>query len=120
MRIAVILFVIFLGGRALADEEQAVIAHFNYGSTDLTRLFETADRLKTAIEEAEVGEYDGHEIAVDGSDGTFYMYGPSADRLAEVVLPVLESTKFMAGAVVKVRYGPPAEGVDERLIRIGD
>lgn len=120
MRIAIILFAMFLGGRALADEEQAVIAHFNYGSTDLTKLFETADRLKTAIEKADVGEYDGHEIAVDGSDGTFYMYGPSADRLADVVVPVLEATDFMAGAVLKVRYGPPAEGTKVREIRIGD
>lgn len=120
MRTAIFLLAMILGGLALADEEQAVIAHFNYGSTDLTKLFETAGRLETAIEQAKVGEYDGHEIAVDGSDGSFYMYGPSADRLAEVVVPILEATDFMAGAVLKVRYGPPAEGTKEREIRIGD
>ncbi|MGZ3184999.1 MAG: hypothetical protein ACXU8N_21400 [Telluria sp.] len=99
-----------------APLEQAVIVHFKYGSTDLSPLFELEDRLESVISKAKVGEYDGHEIAVDGSDGRLYMYGPNADRLFEVVKPVLEAATFMKGAKVVKRYGPP--GKDSREVSI--
>ena len=59
--------------------EQAVIVQFRYGSTDLSRLHALEDRLESVIKASGVGEYDGHEIAVDGSDGVLYMYGPDAE-----------------------------------------
>jgi hypothetical protein len=93
--------------------EQAVIVHFQYGSTDLSRLFALQDRLERAIDAAQAGELDGHEIAVDGSDGFYYMYGPDADRLFAVVLPVLKSADFMKGAEVRQRYGPPQDNSRE-------
>ena len=79
---------------------------------DLTRfrlnpLFSLEDQLRTAIESGGGGEYDGHEIAMDGSDGTLYMYGPNADKLFEVVEPILRAVPFMSGASVTKRYGPP-------------
>jgi hypothetical protein len=98
--------------------DHAVIVRFSYGSTDLSRLFELESKLETAIADAKVGEYDGNEIAVDGSDGILYMYGPDADRLFQVVEPVLKATPFMNGAKVTVRYGPPADGVREKEITI--
>jgi hypothetical protein len=93
--------------------EQAVIIDFNYGSRDLSKLFELEDQLVAAISDANVGEYDGNQIAVDGSDGTLYMYGPDADRLFEAVKPILEGTSFMKGAKVTRRYGPAEDGVRE-------
>lgn len=104
---------------AAAPVEQAVIVHFRYGSTDLARLHALEDVVEKAIKRAGAGEYDGHEIAVDGSDGFLYMYGPDADRLFGVVAPVLRSTAFMAGAVATKRYGPPGAGVrkvDETIV----
>ena len=90
--------------------EQAVIVHFLYGSTDLQRLHALEDRLEKAIAATKAGEFDGNEIATDGSDGFLYMYGPDADRLFEVVMPILHSANFMEGATVRRRYGPPNEG----------
>lgn len=98
--------------------EHAVIVHFRYGSTDLQPLFELEARLEAAISKAEAGEYDGNEVAVDGSDGYLYMYGPDADRLFEVVRTILENTSFMRDAVVRKRYGPPGDGVKEHVIKI--
>jgi hypothetical protein len=120
------LFGLGIGGATLAHTpksigpaEQAVIVHFdNYGSTDLTRLFALDDSLRSAIAKAHVGDYDGHEIRVDGSDGFLYMYGPNADELFDVVRPILERCPFTRGATVKIRYGPPAEGVPERKVAI--
>jgi|JI7StandDraft_1071085.scaffolds.fasta_scaffold56435_2 hypothetical protein len=98
--------------------EHAVIVNFTYGSTNLQPMFDLEEKLDNAITKAKVGEYDGNEIAVDGSDGILYMYGPDADRLFEIIKPILESASFMRGAKVTLRYGPPEDGVPEKVVAI--
>ncbi len=98
--------------------EHAVIVQFQYGCTNLEALFSAEDRLEAAITAAKVGEMDGHEIAVDGSDGTFYMYGSDADKLFKAVEPVLRTIAFMKGASVTRRYGPPKDGVKTVVTKI--
>ncbi len=98
--------------------EHAVIVHFNYGSTELHPLFELEDQLERAISAADAGEFDGNEVATDGSDGYLYMYGPDADKLFAAVEPVLKSSSFMAGATVTKRYGPPEDGIREVVVKI--
>jgi hypothetical protein len=87
--------------------EHAVLVSFQYGSTDLTPLFELEDLLTAAIDDAEVGEYDGHEIAIDASGGKLFMYGPDADALFGAVEAILKSTRFLKGAEITKRYGKP-------------
>jgi hypothetical protein len=99
--------------------EHAVLVQFAYGSTDLSRLFALEERLEAAIAAAGAGEFDGNEVATDGSDGTLYMYGPDADKLLAVVRPTLEATDFMRGARVRLRYGPPVDGVREAEVVLG-
>jgi hypothetical protein len=117
------IFAKLFGGKSeIAAEpvEHAVIVAFAYiGSADLQPLFALERQLEEAIAAARAGEYDGNEVAVDGSDGTLYMYGPDADKLFAAVRPALEACSFMQGAVAKLRYGPPAEGVPEREVRLG-
>jgi hypothetical protein len=98
--------------------DHAVIVRFDYGQTDLGPLHELEDKLATAIESAAVGELDGNEVAVDGSDGRLYMYGPNADRLFDVVRPVLASATCIRNAVATIRYGPPEDGVEEKKIAL--
>ena len=95
------------------EPEHAVIVHFSYGSTDLSALFDLEEKIEAAIEKAEAGEFDGNEVATDGSDGYLYMYGPNADTLFGAIEPVLKDSEFMKGAKVKLRYGPPEDGVPE-------
>lgn len=92
-------------GNQSRASEQALIVHFQYGSTNLDRLFALEGKLERAIHEANVGDLDGDEVATDGSNGFLYMYGPSADRLLKVVEPVLKSASFMDNAEVTRRYG---------------
>lgn len=96
---------------AKQSNEHGVIVHFMYGSTDLTRLFGLEDLLEKAIEAAGAGEFDGNEVAVDGSDGYLYMYGPDADALFAAIRSTLEACPFMKGATVTLRYGKPEDGV---------
>jgi hypothetical protein len=98
--------------------DHAVLVNFEYiGSTDLTLLFSLETKLEAAIDSAKVGEFDGNEIATDGSDGTLYMYGPDADRLFEAVKPVLEGCSFMRGARITLRYG--STGASQRHLILG-
>ena len=98
--------------------EHAVIVRFDYGSTDLEPLFGLEEQLEEAIESAEVGEYDGNEVAVSGSDGFLYMYGPDADALFAVVNPILASATCIRNAVATLRYGPPADDTRRLEVRV--
>lgn len=104
----------------LDQQEHAVIVRFQFGSTDLSPLYELEYELKSAIDAARAGEYDGHEIEADGSEGYLYMYGPDADHLFEAVRPTMQASSLLSGAVATVRYGPPDDESPEREIKIGD
>lgn len=100
------------------NSEHAVIIHFEYGIQGLDSLFDLEEKLEKVIKDNKAGEYDGHEIATDYSDGFIYMYGPNAETLFKVVKPTLESTYFMKGAKAKLRFGPPKDGVTEIEVEI--
>ena len=107
------------GATEAQTSDHAVIVQFRYGSPDLEPLFELENQLESAIETAKAGEYDGNEIAGDGGDGRLYMYGPDADRLAEVVRQILADASFMRSARITKRYGPPEDGVREVVVDLG-
>ena len=96
--------------------EQALIVHFDYGLAELDTLFELEARLEEAISEAGVGDYDGNEVSVSGSDVFLYMYGPDADALLAVVRPILANATSVRNAVATLRYGPPAD--DTRQLEV--
>jgi hypothetical protein len=99
--------------------EHAVIVEFKFAS-DVQRITQLEDELRAAIEAAKVGEFDGNELAVDGSEGRFYMYGPDADRLFNVVRPILEASPLMKGADVIKRYGAATgERAKETRVKLG-
>ena len=101
-----------------SNKEQAVIITFNYGIEELDELSVLEAKLRNAIELKQVGEYDGHEIAMDSSDGTLFMYGPNAEALFKCIKAILDETAFMRGAVAQLRFGPPSDNVKEIEIEL--
>jgi hypothetical protein len=101
----------------LHKHEHAVIVHFQYGSTNFQYIYAVEDQLRNAVAEANVGEYDGREVADDGSVGYFYLYGPDAEALYQAIRPVLEATIFTRNAAVKLRFGPDKRSTPTRVIR---
>lgn len=93
--------------------EEAVIIHFNYGLENLDEMYRLEDQLDKVIDDNKVGELDGHEIAVNLSDGFYYIYGPSAEIIYKTIKNLLVDTPWMSGATVKLRFGPPEPGVKE-------
>jgi hypothetical protein len=86
--------------------EHSVLVAFEYGSTDLSELFALEEQLEAVLASTGAGDLDGNEVAVDGSDGTLFLYGPDADALLAAIRPTLEAARFMKGAHVTLLYGP--------------
>ncbi len=63
------------------------------------------DRLIRAVQAREAGEFDTLEF--DDGFGTLSFHGPNADRLAEVVLPLLRTYAARSGSYLLRRYGEP-------------
>ncbi|MET0132706.1 MAG: hypothetical protein ABW215_03845 [Kibdelosporangium sp.] len=88
--------------------EHAVIARFQLSGEGFGQegerpaVYELQTRLREAIEEAGVGEFDGNEFG--GGKVVLYAYGPDADALFAVVEPILRSFPPRP-ADVRLRYG---------------
>ena len=100
--------------------EHGVIIRFQYGKENLDPLHNLEKQLEDVLAGKAVGDYDGHEIATDYSDGFLYLYGDNAERLFKEIKSTLESTDFMTDARVKLRFGPPEDGVKEIEFRLGE
>jgi hypothetical protein len=111
---------------AVAAEQSVIVVFYKFGEkfwTDESRpldpLFDLEDQLLAALEGKNVGELDGHEIAVDGSDGFLFLYGPDADALYAVIEPVLRASQVTQGGNATLRYGSHGEhNVLEKYIEI--
>jgi hypothetical protein len=89
------------------------------GTRSLDALMALEDELEAALDGKNVGELDGNEIAVDGSDGFLFLYGPDADALFAVIEPVLRKSAVTPGADATLRYGDPDEAdLKQKLVRI--
>jgi hypothetical protein len=100
------------------DKEHCVIVQFTYYKDTLDPLHDLERELGKVIQEKGVGQYDGHEIALDMSDGFLHMYGPNAENLFKEVKPILEVTDFTKGALATLRFGGPGSGAKEIEIEI--
>lgn len=89
--------------------EHAVIAHLlltdaPFGSRrERENITALADQLQQVINDHDVGEFDGDEFG-DGRC-VLYMYGPNADRLFDVIEPILRENPLTQGGFAIKRYG---------------
>lgn len=97
---------------------QEVEVHFEYGSTNFQYVYALGDQIQTAVAEAKVGEYDGHALPADGSEGRYFIYGPDAEAIYKAIAPVLESSPLMRGATVTLHFGPRKWGTPKRVIQL--
>lgn len=92
-------------------EDQAVLVRIRtpdgrFGrASDREAVSTLEDQLATEIAKHRAGQFDGDEVG----DGyvTVYTYGPSADRLADLILPILQRNHLTEGSYLIKRYGAP-------------
>lgn len=100
-------------------KEHAVIISFHYPHDNLDLLHELEIRLTKIIADNKVGDYDGHEVSMDDTDATLFMYGPNAEVLFKTVKPLLEQTAFMKGAIANLIFGPAGTKAPMIEVEIG-
>jgi hypothetical protein len=97
---------------------QSLTIRFKYPKADLEPLYELEEQLAGALEEADAGDYDGHEMAINGKEGEMTMTGPDAHAIWEAVQPVLEAARFMRGADAELKFGE-GESVETEELTVG-
>jgi hypothetical protein len=107
----------------MADQDrQAVIVRLKLSDDEFGEWSEregcyaVEDRLFETFVADDLGEVDGHEFG--GGFATFLIYGPSADRIAAAVLPIVKSVGPRAGSVMTKRFGP--QGSREETLDISE
>jgi hypothetical protein len=100
------------------SSQQEVEIHFAYGSTNFQYVYSLGDEIQNAIADAKVGEYDGHALPADGSEGKYFIYGPDAEAIYKVIAPVLAASPLMREATVTLLYGPRRWGTPKRIIKL--
>ncbi len=100
----------------IAEDRQSVVAWIRLGDPNFEnereqqRLFELENRVMRTLEASGGGSYDTNDLA----PGFFRMtmLGPDADRIVEVVTPLLRDTP--PGSYLAVRHGPSGS-TEERV-----
>jgi len=106
---------------AQAADEEALIAAIKLRSGDMgteqerDRISALEQQLSKAIKNSSAGDFDGDEYG--GGTCTIYMYGPSAERLLSVALPILKKFNAPSGSYVIKRFGKP--GAKQTRIPLG-
>lgn len=91
--------------------EQAVLIYIKLSNDEFgtdkerQRIIEIEDKLKRAINDNELGEFDGNEFGE--GECVFYMYGPDAEKLFQIVYPILKREMLPEGSYIIKRFGPP-------------
>ena len=98
--------------------DQAVTVHFLFESKDVDDLYALEDRLTDMLEKSGQGECDGHDVAVDLSDASIYLYGPDAELLLKATEHVFKESACVGKATATLRFGLIEEGAKERVVTI--
>jgi hypothetical protein len=94
------------GNNYVSDpNEHSVVIYFNYGIEEDGPYWDLGMELEKILRVNRLGVYDGHEIAMDNTDGSYYMYGPNAEAIFKAIKPTLDATGFMKGATAVLKFG---------------
>jgi hypothetical protein len=100
------------------NSEQEVEVRFAYGSTNFQHVYALGDQIQLAVVEAKVGEYNGHALPADGSEGRYFLVGPDAEAIFKAIDPVLQASPLMRGAKVTLHFGPRSWRTPKRVIHL--
>lgn len=114
------------GMETMVSEQSVIVTFYKFAEKfwtedmhSLDPLFALEDDLEGILAERDLGELDGHEIAVDGSDGFLFLYGPDAEALYSAIEAVLRASPVTQGGNATLRYGAYGQhNVRERYVEI--
>jgi hypothetical protein len=99
------------------QEEQAVIICLQFpigklqGKKALAAVFDLDDILREVVETSGVGISNGHNTCVDQEEDSvmYYIYGANANRIYQVIKPILQSLPSLQEVSITKRYSQFSE-----------
>lgn len=90
----------------LKSEVLLIFLQFSKGALDnekkLDAVFNLEDILTQAVELDGVGDFDGNEFCEDTV--IFFIYGKDANKIQDVVAPIIEKVPYLQGSYTLKRY----------------
>ena len=83
----------------------SIIIEFQYGFDSLDPLHRLGDKMAYALDQSDLGYYDGHEVAMDDSHGRYFLHGINAEQMYKEIEPFLFQVDWLQGAEVSLRFG---------------
>ena len=88
-----------------SEEQSVIIWFFHYEFEELDELIDLQEKLGQLLVDNGLGRCDGNEIACEGTDGSLWFYGPSAEKIFTAIKPSLQEIDWMRGAVATLSFG---------------
>ncbi len=88
-----------------SEEQSVIIWFFHYEFEELDELIDLQEKLGQLLADNGLGRCDGNEIACEGTDGSLYFYGPSAEKIFAAIKPLLQEIDWMRGAMATLSFG---------------
>ncbi len=96
---------------------ESLIIEFRYGIDSMDPMLALEVELRMLVEKELVGKVDGHEIAMDDSDGRIYLDSDDVRKMLEIIEPVFSRYAFLKGAKLYLRFGTGEDANrEERII----
>jgi hypothetical protein len=92
---------------------QHLVLYFKHGIQDIIPYSDFIQAIRPILERANLGEYLGDDMAIDGGDAEGIFAGPDARELHKFLLPEFAKLDFLRGGKVTLVFGP-IDGEGER------
>ncbi|MEO1254202.1 MAG: hypothetical protein AAFY41_04830 [Bacteroidota bacterium] len=97
---------------------QSIVVHFIGWINSLEPVHRLSEQLNELVDSLDNAKFDGHEIAMDGSHGTLYLYCDDARKLIDVIIPTLKSADLLKCTKAVLRLSKLEEQAEEIVISL--
>ncbi len=99
--------------------QHSVILSSNISLEDMEDVFALENSLDRILKTEGLGECDGNEVGLEGSDLSIFLYGPDAAKLFAAIAPHLQRSPIMSEGIAKLRFGDVMDKTaHEKIIEI--
>lgn len=73
----------------------------------LNAVYDLEDILFKIVEDNKIGRFDGNEFCDGPNDEsvTFFIYGDDADKISDIILPIVSKLPVLSGSHILKKYG---------------
>ena len=100
----------------MIDRAQSIVVYFEGWINSLEPVHRLSEQFRELLSEDEKADFDGHEIAMDGSHGTLYFYCNDSKELWDIIKPILQSADLLKCTQAVLRLGRLEEHAEQIII----